>query len=148
MIALVIFTGRDTKISMNQGRYRFKQSKVEQQLNIILFINLAVILILSGIFTGRLKLFIEEEGKGMKYVYPEDTINVRSFTSRAYGTFFLLFNRAIPLAMMVVLEIIKLSYGFVVENDAQMIVLDKATGTVTQCKVQALNLYEELGQIT
>ena len=43
--ALVIYTGRETKLVMNQGQYEFVISRLMYQLNIILLFNLIVMFI-------------------------------------------------------------------------------------------------------
>lgn len=47
VLALVIHTGTDTKMIMNQGSYKFKQSRFEKVLNGILIGNLALAIILA-----------------------------------------------------------------------------------------------------
>ena len=41
---LVLYTGNDTKLILNQGKYRFKQSSVDKMINWVLFINIVVML--------------------------------------------------------------------------------------------------------
>jgi len=42
LYALIVYTGKDTKLVLNQGQYKFKISSLAYQLNIILMLNLAL----------------------------------------------------------------------------------------------------------
>ena len=46
---LVLYTGNDTKLILNQGSYRFKQSHVDQMINKILAINIILMLSLCAL---------------------------------------------------------------------------------------------------
>ena len=46
---LVLYTGNDTKLILNQGSYRFKQSHVDGMVNKILGINIVIMLTLCAI---------------------------------------------------------------------------------------------------
>lgn len=55
-IGTVIYTGKQTKLMLNQGLYRFKQSKVEKLVNIIVVYLVIIQFILCtilSIFAGR-----------------------------------------------------------------------------------------------
>ena len=71
---MALYCGKETKVFLNQGKYKFKQSEITKKLNIVLFINVIIILTLAGIFAGRLYHFIKAEGHKMSYVYPEQDI--------------------------------------------------------------------------
>ena len=45
VLAVVVYTGRDTKLMLNQGRYEFKISRLMYQLNVILSINLILMIL-------------------------------------------------------------------------------------------------------
>lgn len=59
----------------------------------------------------------------MKYVYPETHIDSGSYASYVYGTYFIFFNSLIPLAFIIELELIKMSYSPMIENDLGMSML-------------------------
>lgn len=46
---LVLYTGNDTKLILNQGSYRFKQSHVDQMINKVLATNILFILFFCGL---------------------------------------------------------------------------------------------------
>ena len=70
---------------------------------------------------GKLYHYILENGSKMKYIYPETIIDAAGFAGNAFATYYILFNSLIPLAMLVTLEIAKLSYSKMIENDIEMI---------------------------
>ena len=47
VVALVVYTGPETKLIMNLGKYKFKQSQFEKVLNGVLCFNLACAIILA-----------------------------------------------------------------------------------------------------
>lgn len=50
--AIVVYTGKDTKLVQNQGKYLFKQSQLEKAFNWIVTIHLFFIFIMAGIMTS------------------------------------------------------------------------------------------------
>lgn len=52
-----------------------------------------------------------------------------------------------PLDLLAMLEISKLVYTPLMENDGEMVVVDKIAGDVVGFKANTLNLAEELGQV-
>jgi phospholipid-translocating ATPase len=51
--AIVIYTGKDTKIVQNQGKYLFKQSQLDRAINWITIFNMFVIFFLAFIMTFK-----------------------------------------------------------------------------------------------
>ncbi|TNV85488.1 hypothetical protein FGO68_gene5841 [Halteria grandinella] len=164
IIAMVLYCGKETKIILNQGKYTFKQSEIEKKLNYILLSHILIILSLAGILASQLKNFIDENGSKMKYVYPETNIDSGSYASYVYGTYFLLFNSLVPLAFIIELELIKMSYSPMIENDLGMSlyvddVISHKNGITEevgmknqfeyqQTRVQNVSLHEQLGQVS
>jgi magnesium-transporting ATPase (P-type) len=89
-------------------------------LNYLLFINIVIILSLAGIMTGRLYSFVSAYGAKMKYIYPEPNFSPSTITGNAYATYYILFNSLIPLAMVVCIEIAKMAYSKMMEDDVEM----------------------------
>ena len=74
IIALVIYTGIETKLRLNNGKFSFKQSTMEKGFNrmVIFFVFLIIALII--IFSSLLYRNITTKGIHMIYIYPEDPI--------------------------------------------------------------------------
>ena len=48
---MVLYTGLETKLILNQGSYRFKQSHVDKMINVVLSCNLVAMLMFTIILT-------------------------------------------------------------------------------------------------
>lgn len=56
----------------------------------------------------------------MRYIYPEAVIDAASYAGYVYATYYIFFNSLIPLAFIVELEIVKIAYSKMIENDSEM----------------------------
>jgi len=122
---MVMYCGIETKISLNQGKYSFKTSVLEKKLNVLLFINVIILLVLAGIMSGRLYNWVSTYGPKMNYVFPEKgEINSSGYAGNGYASYFVLFNNLIPLSLLVTLEIAKISYSRMMEHDVEMMMPD------------------------
>ena len=117
---MILYCGKETKISLNSGKYAYKTSVLEYTLNKAMFLNIIILLSLAGIMSGRLFSWVSTYGPKMKYVYPEKNPNWSSIAGAAYASYYVLFNGIVPLAMLVTLEIAKMSYSDIMEKDAEM----------------------------
>lgn len=50
--AVVVYTGTDSKIVMNNGKYVFNQSQLDRAINLITLWNMGLIFVLAGIMTS------------------------------------------------------------------------------------------------
>jgi len=99
--------------------------------------------------SGRLYHWVSTYGPKMKYVYPEKSNNWAGIAGTAYASYYVLFNGVIPLAMLVTLEIAKMSYSRMMEDDVEMMNYDQTGMTELQgTRVQNFTLNEQLGQIS
>jgi phospholipid-translocating ATPase len=142
--AVVVYTGVDTKIVMNQGKYIFKQSQLDKAINLITIWNMLVIFILATIMTLKAFSFLDENmpegGGGAAYIFygaPSD------LGIKAFGSYYLLFNQFIPFELIIILEMVKIHYTGFIEADVHLI--NEESGR--QIKVQNLSMHEEIGQI-
>ena len=116
--ALVVYTSTDTKLALNEGKYRSKISAYARILNIFLAINIAIMftaLILMSQVGNR--SFNKKNGDNMYYVFDKDfepaklddgSIDYEQYTFKAMMSFYLLFNGLLPLDLAVTLMITKL----------------------------------------
>ena len=49
--AIVIYTGINTKLVLNQGKYKFKISQLDKAINVATLFNLVVMLLMAGFVT-------------------------------------------------------------------------------------------------
>jgi len=65
---LVVFTGKDTKLIMNNGRYKFKKSSNDKIINIFLAWNVFVMLIPLGITLSMLNSYFRNTHQNHHYL--------------------------------------------------------------------------------
>ena len=93
---LVIYTGKDAKVMMNQGKYKNKKSKIEKQLNIVIFGNIILLFCLDGLMSGLNYKWINDNAEKAWYLWPKISPSVQKVASKAtvktIGSYYLLFN--------------------------------------------------------
>lgn len=144
---MVIYTGAETKLRLNNGTFVFKQSQMDKDFNKTVLIFILIIIVLLIIFSSLYYNSISSLGPKMKYIYPEDKINFTSYTLLSLGSFFLLYNQFVPLSIIVVMEVVKSFYALIIWNDAEMIGYDHYNQEVTRSTVKNLTLIDELGAV-
>ena len=119
-LLMVIYTGKDTKLSLNMKNSSTKFGKLDMELNFyskilfMLMVNLASTLLMLRGFTGTVgDMFI------------------------LFFKYFLLLSAIIPISMRVNLDFAKLVYKFFIDRDDQM----------TNALCRNSNIPEELGRI-
>lgn len=154
--ALVTQTGTQTKIIMNQGRYKFKVSKIERFLNYFLLFNLVLMLIMgSGLTLGNY-LFNQRIFDRYTYIFGENTeLNSETIATKAFFSFYLMLNQYVPLDLVISIEIAKLIATPFFECDVEMIEIQKipssdGSGVIyaeQRFEAHTLNLHEDLAEI-
>ena len=112
---MVVYTGTDSKLIMNLGKYVYKMSKYEKTLNKIMIINLLCAIFIALITAGIAVAFVdnhedhhylfEKYDKGGKYII---------ILMRIY----LIVNSFVPLDLLAMLEASKLLFSPIMERDA------------------------------
>lgn len=144
--AVVVFTGRETKLVMNQGNYHFKVSQLDKAINWITLWNMIIIFVMATIMTVGSYNFISEyeqpdgPGTGAYYIFYNSPGDL---ALKAFGSYYLLFNQFIPFELIIILEMVKIWYTSFIEKDVQLINVE----TASSVKVQNLSMHEEMGQI-
>ncbi len=164
-IGVVVYTGPQTKLMINQGTAKFKQSKIEKKINLlcIFLIVIQTILclimsILAGVYTSNYGSFDPDNlqtdaeyifysggyylGPDKQYV-PVNEYNPKRTALLSYPAYFILLNTLIPISLVVTLEIVKTLQMPFIQHDVHM--FDEETGQ--SCRVSSLTLHEELGTI-
>ena len=90
---MVVYTGSDTKIVLNQGKYQFKQSQLDKSINYMTLWNMVLIFILAGIMTSKAVNFIKTYRKpgveGAYYIFEDSPSDMGV---KAFGSYYLLLN--------------------------------------------------------
>ena len=113
---MVLYTGPETKLILNQGKYNFKQSKLDQMINIFLGWNVALMLLFSAALSYGCYNFVLENKMYHSYLFM-GSADAKTQAVQVFGSFYLLNNSFIPLDIAVGLEVAKLIYVYFIEND-------------------------------
>ncbi|GAA5901112.1 uncharacterized protein JCM6883_004758 [Sporobolomyces salmoneus] len=145
VIGLVLFTGADTKIMLNQGETPSKRSKIEKETNFNVLINFLVLILLcigcavgDGIydsFTGTSAQYYEPGGQVSRYPV------VNAFVT--FGATLILFQNIVPISLVITVELVKTIQAFFIYQDIDMYYepLDHP------CVPKTWNISDDLGQI-
>jgi magnesium-transporting ATPase (P-type) len=152
VIAMIVYTGPDTKLAMNEGEYRAKISSFASLLNIILAINIAIMftmaILMSQIGT---RVWTRNNHPKHYYIYDaaEGEIDVEMYSFKALMSYYLLFNGLLPLDLAVTLMISKLWVIYFVQGDHHMVDFEKSCtdGELNGCEVKNMMMLEDLSKI-
>lgn len=158
---LVVYTATDTKLALNEGKYRSKISAYARILNIFLSINIFVMftaLILMSQIGNR--TFNKTHGHKMFYVFdkmetlqPDGSflpIDFEKYTFQSMVSHFLILNGLMPLDLAVTLMITKIIMVGLISDDIHMV--DEERSFIDKqpsgCQVKNLMLHEDLSRLT
>ena len=141
VLAAAIYTGRDSKLTLNQGALKYKASNTEKTLNRIYVIQ-AVSVVLLSVLLGMLGyFFMEENREKMQHIF-YDLSSIEERPVILILTFWLLLVRYLPLDVVMLSETGKVIYSKFMELDARMMTVDTFSGDIISCKVQSMQLPE------
>ncbi|KAI9269071.1 hypothetical protein BDA99DRAFT_557833 [Phascolomyces articulosus] len=143
LIGVVVFTGDDTKIMLNQGKTPSKRSKIQKETNphvIANFVVLAIICIVSSILDS---VQFNDTGSA-----PFFDFNIRgdNATFDGFLTFWvtlILYQNIVPISLYISVEIVKTLAAYFIYADIDMY-YEK---TDTPCIPKTWNISDDLGQI-
>eukprot|EP00347_Sterkiella_histriomuscorum_P004736 403359304 len=167
IIGVVVFTGNDTKLMLNSGQPRFKQSRIEKVVNIIciylIFIQAGLCLIMSifsGFFTADNAQFdkdgLKRKAEYLFYTEFQSSSHGANRTQQqeigynsgleglsTYGSYYILLNTIIPVSLVVSVEFVKFLQTPFFSWDNEM--FDKIS--MKHCQPMSMTLHEELAQV-
>ncbi|CAH1730930.1 probable phospholipid-transporting ATPase IA isoform X2 [Aphis gossypii] len=139
--SVVIYTGHETKLMMNQTSAPLKRSTVDKIVNtqiIMLFLLLCTLCLISAFCN-----IIWTKQKGSKDWY----LQVDEFVTFKFAfnllTFFILFNNLIPISLQVTVEVVRFMQALFINNDIEMYHEESNTPAMARTS----NLNEELGMV-
>ncbi|CCE72554.1 Piso0_000138 [Millerozyma farinosa CBS 7064] len=140
VLGLVIFTGEETKIRMNNIKNpRTKAPKLQKNINYIVIFMVCVVILLSAFSTMAQRLYFNEYKEKAWYLYGQDA----GVAATLMG-FIIMYNTLIPLSLYVTMEIIKVMQLCFLQYDIDM--YDPKTNTPADAKTATI--LEELGQVS
>ncbi|XP_060055211.1 phospholipid-transporting ATPase FetA-like isoform X2 [Erinaceus europaeus] len=143
---LVIFTGPDTKLMQNSGKYTFKRTNTDHLVNVfVLWIVVLLVCMCSVLAAGH---YIWELKTG--YYFQDFLPWSKYVTSPAvsatliFWSYFIILNTMVPISLYVSVEVIRLGNSCFINWDQKMYYAPKDM----PAEARTTTLNEELGQIT
>lgn len=139
--ALIVYTGVDTKVSLNMRSPPSKMGAIEKMLNRVVMLMFASLLFLVFVFMIWSGVSQYRSGEGQWYMGDYRLDGFASTAFRGFGTYIILFHTFIPVSMFITLEVVRFIQGIFIFADVKM----RSQGTPVIPK--AGNLHEVLGNI-
>ncbi|CAG7855112.1 Phospholipid-transporting ATPase DNF1; AltName: Full=Flippase DNF1 [Serendipita indica DSM 11827] len=145
-IGIVLFTGGDTKIVLNSGGTPSKRSKVERQMNPMVFINLALLAIV-GVVCAIVDSALQRHylRRSAYWVFgeplPDDNPSFNGFT-----TFFnalITFQNVVPISLYISIEFVRTCQAAFIYFDSEMYYEPADQKALSR----SWNLSDDLGQV-
>ncbi|KAJ4769854.1 Phospholipid-transporting ATPase [Rhynchospora pubera] len=147
---VVIFTGHDTKVMQNSTDSPSKRSRIERQMDKIIYILFSVLVLISLISSIGFAVNIKYYMHNWWFLQPDDKDNklYNPKTPAISGlihliTALILYGYLIPISLYVSIEVVKVVQAMFINQDLQM--YDEEAGIPAQARTSNLN--EELGQV-
>ena len=141
---MVVYTGIDSKLILNLGKYVYKMSKYEKTLNRIMVINLLLAIFIALITAGIAVAFVDNH-EDHQYLFEKYDKNGKYII--ILMRIYLIVNSFVPLDLLAMLEISKLLFSPRMQRDATMMYPDPTIRDIVGFKANSMNLAEELGQV-
>ncbi|GAA5888077.1 hypothetical protein JCM6882_000274 [Rhodosporidiobolus microsporus] len=144
VVGVVVMSGRDTKIVMNSGGTPSKRSKVERQMNPMVFLNL-FLLALMTVMCALVDHYIQVDQypEGAPWLFnanrSDDNPNINGIITWANAL--IAFQNIVPISLYISIEFVRLVQAGYIWGDDDM----KGNGRRTTAR--SWNLSDDLGQI-
>ncbi|KAI7889242.1 uncharacterized protein EV154DRAFT_604236 [Mucor mucedo] len=143
-IAVVLFTGTDTKIMLNSGETPSKRSQMDKQMNQEIFIAFGVLFLLClvcAIMAGVMRARDIASGSPMLYTAQTDSPAYAGFLN--FWSSLIIFQNIIPISLYVSIEFVKTFQAYFIWNDLDM--WDPISKK--PCVPKTWTLSDDLGQV-
>jgi phospholipid-transporting ATPase len=143
---VVVFTGHETKLMRNATATPIKRTAVERQLNMLVLMLIAILLVLSvssSIGDMLIRIFKADE---LAYLGYADTTTAMAKVKQFWAdmaTYWVLFSALVPISLFVTVEIVKYWHAILINDDLDM--YHDKTDTPAICRTSSL--VEELGMV-
>ena len=158
VIAVVVFTGVESKLALNNKEAPFKRSHVDLVVDFAIYCIFFVQFCLCVFGVISHLIWLNKNAKNEWYQYiNSDGSQETNFIGQAllnYGTFLVLLDLFVPISLYVSIEVVKVAQAILINNDEKMTYTDQDkvddTGKPRKLYAQARtsNLNEELGQVS
>lgn len=141
---MVAYTGTESKLIMNLGKYVYKMSSFDTILNRIMILNLCMAIVIA-IFTAAIYVVWTDDHLEHFYIFEDYEKSGAYFI--AFFRIYLIVNSFVPLDLLFMLEVSKMMFTPLMEADTEMMIAEPTLGEIVGFKANTLNLAEELGQV-
>ena len=142
---IVIYTGQETKIQMNNKLAESKMSKIEQYANTAVKMIFLGQVTVTSIAVGSIYFSYYENLLRAPYIYyKNDSGSILPLWLESWFVFFLLFNNFIPISLYVTLELVNLGQSYLISSDQEIY----EESLDSPCLVRTSSLLQELGQVS
>ena len=142
IIGIVVYTGKETKLMMNQKDSELKTSQLERNTNTQIF-RIFILDLFFVVFCAIGLAIKTSDFNNYWYLAPTDIPSAAMSSIEGFGTFLILFNNLVPISLYVSMELVKLMQAKNIRTDLQMYYAENDMPAVADSS--ALN--EELGQV-
>ncbi|RCI03572.1 hypothetical protein CU098_002818, partial [Rhizopus stolonifer] len=143
-IALVLFTGTDTKIILNSGDTPSKRSQIDTEMNKEIFVAFAVLFLLClvcAIMAGVIRARDMQNSASILFTAQSGTPGYVGFLN--FFSSLIIFQNIIPISLYVSIEFVKTLQAFFIWSDVDM--WDEENKT--SCIPKTWTLSDDLGQV-
>uniref|UniRef100_A0A1S3Y2N3 Phospholipid-transporting ATPase n=1 Tax=Nicotiana tabacum TaxID=4097 RepID=A0A1S3Y2N3_TOBAC len=147
---VAIFTGHDSKVMQNSTKSPSKRSRIELQMDKIIYLLFTVLLSISFVSSIGFAIYAKFQLPSWWYMQPMNEVNnvVDPRQPELSGllhlvTALILYGYLIPISLYVSIEVVKVLQALFINQDISM--YDDESGTPAQARTSNLN--EELGQV-
>ncbi|CAL5327894.1 unnamed protein product [Camellia sinensis] len=146
---VVIFTGHDSKVMQNATKSPSKRSRIEKQMDKIIYILFSLLVLISLISSIGFAVKTGIQMPDWWYLQPYEDSKLYDPNKPALSGIFhlvtalILYGYLIPISLYISIEVVKVLQAMFINQDILM--YDEETGTPAQARTSNLN--EELGQV-
>ncbi|KAG1384199.1 hypothetical protein G6F61_000673 [Rhizopus arrhizus] len=143
-IAVVLFTGTDTKIILNSGDTPSKRSQIDREMNKEIFVAFAVLFVLClvcAIMAGVIRSRDMQNSASLLFTAQSGTPGYVGFLN--FWSSLIIFQNIIPISLYVSIEFVKTFQAFFIWSDLDM--WDEASKS--PCIPKTWTLSDDLGQV-
>jgi phospholipid-transporting ATPase len=144
IIGIVVFTGLDTKLMMQNKDKKFKRSRVERIVDDALKVifTFEAILCVGGSVAYSIWLHLNADDSWyLPFVI--DNTDINGEAALGFLTYLVLLDLLVPISLYVSMELVKFSQAWFINQDLDMYYADNDI----QARARTSNLNEELGQV-
>ncbi|GAA53421.1 probable phospholipid-transporting ATPase IF [Clonorchis sinensis] len=141
VLGLVVYTGDDTKLSMNSKKCTRKYSSREERLNLVLALFFLAAIILCVLFTVASTLWNSYHETFPWFIVSSNP--TRFSTVRMVFSFAFIINYLLPISLIITTEVQMVVNSYLITNDPQLFDCERRIGA----SANSVNTADELGQV-